>query len=64
MEQDSLVFEYEMKGEKFRFEAHNAEEAKKYRPYAMIHFQEKLGGEFTENRLHGPVVVVLRSSAV
>ena len=54
MEQDEVVYQYLMGPEVFRFEAHSDDEAKKYREYAMIHFQEKLGGLFQIDAIRGP----------
>lgn len=57
MEQDEHVYEYEMRGEIFRFEALGEKEAKDYRPYVLLHFKEKLGSRFSEAELFGPRLI-------
>jgi hypothetical protein len=54
MEQDSVVYEFRMGGEKFIFEAHNPRDAAKYEKYALLHFRERLGERFSERSLEGP----------
>ncbi len=54
MEQDENVYEYLMGPEVFRFECRSEEEAEKFREYALMHFQEKLGALFAIDALRGP----------
>ncbi len=59
MEQDEFVYEYRMGSAIFRFEAHHEHEAQQYRPYALLHFQDTLGQNFSESALQGPIRISL-----
>jgi len=54
MEQDFVVYEFRMGGEKFVFEAHGPQDAAKHQKYALLHFRERLGERFSERSLEGP----------
>lgn len=54
MEQDFVVYEFRMSGERFVFEAHGPKDAAKHEKYALIHFREQLGDKFAEGSLEGP----------
>lgn len=54
MEQDEVLYEYKMAYEVYRFEAHSLDEAERVRPYAILHFAERLGRAFSDEALVGP----------
>lgn len=54
MEQLNYVYEFRMKDQTFRFEAHGDHEAEMNREFAILTFREKLGTQYDEKALEGP----------